>query len=206
MIYNIIEIDSKTVIPESITSIHRTKSRALEFYASRLALQKCLKEFSVDTSFEDINSFIIINHHYLKLAPSVLVSISHTKGRFAAASASSTKQNKSIGIDIELENRAFDPNTSKLFINQFDHTLAHSSNKNLLLLWTAKEAAFKALSPIADQYQSKTPLVLTDIWINSKLDFGITVNGVQKTIGTIEFQNLVKNNSVLIIALARIPN
>lgn len=84
------------------------------------------------------------NHHHLIDSPQLLLSISHTKNLLLVIIADSNDY-KSIGVDLEYADRKIQPGTSKYFINKIDQV------KTLLKLWTEKEAAFKACSPLSDE-------------------------------------------------------
>ena len=81
------------------------------------------------------------NYHYLESIPTMAISISHTK-TLGVVILSERKNYESIGVDIEYQDRQFQPKTAKFFINSNDE------NSDLLTIWTKKEAAFKACSPI----------------------------------------------------------
>lgn len=84
----------------------------------------------------------LIDFQNLKNFPEYLTSISHTRGAGAAVLAK--KENfYSLGIDIEWIDRVMKPEAQKFFRHPED-----SLYENLLELWTMKEAAFKALSPL----------------------------------------------------------
>ena len=84
------------------------------------------------------------NYHYLESIPTMAISISHTK-TLGVLILSERKNYESIGVDIEYEDRQFQPETTKFFINSSDE------NGDLLTIWTKKEAAFKACSPIIEE-------------------------------------------------------
>lgn len=111
------------------------------FYNSRMALKTLLEghghniaELKVDLALENFQNLI----HF----PEYLTSLSHTRGAGAAVLAH--KNNfLSLGIDIEWSDRIFKPEAQRFFRNPLD-----SPYENSLELWTMKEAAFKALSPL----------------------------------------------------------
>jgi phosphopantetheinyl transferase (holo-ACP synthase) len=84
----------------------------------------------------------LVNYHNLKKFPDLLVSLSHTKGAGAAVVASK-EYYVSLGIDIEWCARVMKKEAERFFRNSQD-----SIYENNLELWTMKEAAFKALSPL----------------------------------------------------------
>lgn len=84
-------------------------------------------------------------YHRLKEWPTYLLSLTHSK-LLTAATLSNNKELSSIGIDIEELNRALQIEMYHHFKNSSDK-IEKSSNKQreLLQLWVAKEAAFKAV-------------------------------------------------------------
>jgi len=116
------------------------------------AKQKCLQEIlPCNNSLTPIK----YNFHYPINFPHLSLSISHTKNIGIIALAN-RKDHDSIGIDIEKSDRAINPSTSKFFINSNDDQL------NLLDLWTKKEAAFKAESPISPSCKLLKDLSIND--------------------------------------------
>ncbi len=103
----------------------------------------------------------IHNHTHLVSDKNVLVSLSHTK-KVACAAKASAKDFSGIGIDIENRSRAIKPGIEKFFINDHDEV------DDKLLLWSTKEAIFKAISPF---YKSEKTLVLKDITIHKDLSY-----------------------------------
>ncbi|MGZ3788620.1 MAG: 4'-phosphopantetheinyl transferase superfamily protein [Bacteriovorax sp.] len=84
----------------------------------------------------------LINYQHLKKFPEYLTSITHTRG--AGASVLANKSDYlSLGIDIEWSDREMKPEAQRFFCHPED-----SAVENKLKLWTMKEAAFKALSPL----------------------------------------------------------
>tara|TARA_R110000868_G_scaffold163335_1_gene395479 strand:- start:4231 stop:4812 length:582 start_codon:yes stop_codon:yes gene_type:complete len=128
-------------VPDAIKAIGEKRVR--EYAASRHALALACE---LD-SFEKLE---IENHQYLKHHPEYAVSLSHTRGISAAIAS---KELKSIGIDLEHANRKFKPEVSKFFLTDQDDKM------DLLVLWSAKEAAFKAIAPLG----LKETLVLKDL-------------------------------------------
>tara|TARA_R110000868_G_scaffold202649_1_gene450337 strand:- start:2357 stop:2938 length:582 start_codon:yes stop_codon:yes gene_type:complete len=127
--------------PESIKKIGEKRIR--EYAASRHAL-------ALTTGFHDFKALEIENHQYLKHHPEFAVSLSHTRGISAAIAST---QLKSIGIDLEHADRKFKSEVSKFFLTDQDDEM------DLLILWSAKEAAFKAIAPLG----LKETLVLKDL-------------------------------------------
>lgn len=111
------------------------------FTNSRTALAKLLnnKGHTVSDLRQDL---ILSNYQIMPLFPDYITSLSHTKGAGAAILAQKADY-QSIGVDIEWCDRVFKPEIQIFFKNDNDRT-----TKDLLELWTKKEAAFKALSPL----------------------------------------------------------
>ncbi len=108
---------------------------------SRLALKKLIENegFSV----KDLKSDLILeSYQQLPHYPEFITSISHTKGAGAAVLGLKNEY-LSLGIDIEWSNRLLKDEAQRFFRHQAD-----SNYENNLELWTMKEAAFKALSPL----------------------------------------------------------
>ena len=127
--------------------------------AARNCLKSLLTKYNIPLK-KDLPQ--IIDHIYLKNFPSIKVSLSHTRG-YVAASFENSSKILSIGIDIEIFSRPVKPGIEKFFVNSED-----DSKYSLLELWTLKEAAFKALSPLLKDEK----LTLKKIWIN-KNQFGL---------------------------------
>ncbi|MAE58760.1 MAG: hypothetical protein CME69_07765 [Halobacteriovorax sp.] len=130
--------------------------------AARHALKKMLKE-------PEAHSINVVNHLHLKSDPNILVSLSHTKDMTMAAIGSS-KDFKSIGVDIENSKRIVKPGIEKFFINAHDEILANQKDSYYLKIWCAKEAIFKAVSPLYQKEDNKV-LVLKDIILNKDKTF-----------------------------------
>jgi phosphopantetheinyl transferase (holo-ACP synthase) len=111
------------------------------FTNSRNALKNLL--IQKNEVVNDLKSDLtLLNFRELPTYPLYYVSLSHTK-ELGAAVIALKKTVKGIGIDIEWESRNIKPGALKFFVNPAD-----SHELSLIELWTAKEAAFKALSPI----------------------------------------------------------
>ncbi|RLA65393.1 MAG: hypothetical protein DRQ88_03415 [Epsilonproteobacteria bacterium] len=137
--------------------------------SSREALAGCLKKMGINSkSSEDLT---IIGHTHLAKHPQITASISHTR-KVGAALTSNRDQYPSVGIDIEFVDRKIAHGAEKYFINEDDGVEVW---QNILLTWTLKEAAFKALSPYIDKFDWPKVLVLKDIWIK-KNQFGLRGN------------------------------
>jgi 4'-phosphopantetheinyl transferase EntD len=138
--------------------------RALEFTLSRLSLLKCLEQFGVISTFENLE---IIGHKNLKSHPDFLVSLAHTKN-VGLGILAPNEEFKSIGIDIEACDRPIKDDSQKFFKNSEDDEIP------LLNLWVTKESAFKAIEPIKEQFSfKKEVLTLKDIWVKEN-QFGLS--------------------------------
>lgn len=116
-------------------------SNSDNFTNSRTALRNLLNrqglqvlDFKIDLS--------LVNFRELTNYPKFYTSLSHTKNLGAAVLAERSEV-KGIGIDIEWSDRIIKPGADKFYVNKEDqHKLSP------IELWTAKEAAFKSLSPM----------------------------------------------------------
>ncbi len=111
------------------------------FINSRTALKNLLKLVGEDV-FDLKIDLHLTNYRELTNFPLYYTSLSHTKDLGAAVLALKTEV-RGIGIDIEWSTRIIKPGAEKFFVNQADN---HSLSP--IETWTAKEAAFKALSPL----------------------------------------------------------
>lgn len=141
----------------------------------------------------------ISNHYNLKDHPSIAVSLSHTQNIGAALLASIDKF-PSVGVDIELRDRLITPGAQKYFLNETD-----SVGKDFLMIWTQKEAAFKALSPVIGQFDFKEVLLLKHIWLRGD-SFGLinNSNALGKILtleGTLEEKKLVISLAFLTVSI-----
>ncbi len=137
--------------------------REREHYFSRVALKECMLLFIPSI---EISQLEISNHLHLKAIPQYIVSISHNKD-YAAAVVTNDPIINSIGIDIEARSRLISPKIIEKIQNSLD--IIDSNNRLLLIqIWSMKEAAFKALSPIDNSI-----IILNDVWINcNNCNFG----------------------------------
>lgn len=157
---------------------------------SRTSLQKLLltQGFRVNDLKVDLE---LINFQNLPKFPDYLVSLSHTKGAGAAVIALKNEY-LSLGIDIEWNERIMKPGTEKFYRHPED-----SLYENNLELWTMKEAAFKALSPLG--YPGV--LVLSKIIIQD----GIFWTNEKKEIkGKVDSLKFLSNERLLQIAIASV--
>ena len=112
------------------------------FINSRNALKILLEtEGIIDISDLKVD-LALTNFRELNNYPEYFISLSHTPGLGAAVLAK-RKDVKGLGIDIEWADREIKMGATKFFVNENDQ-----SSLSLIELWTAKEAAFKALSPL----------------------------------------------------------
>lgn len=137
--------------------------RKLHFANSRLALINCLKELKPQAvEIQEIGQLEIVQHHHLKNFPNLLVSLAHTRGMAAACVAPKSESILAIGIDCESLERRFNENILEKFSTDED------SFQNILELWCAKEAAFKAASFF---WQHEKTFILKDIVIQKNQFF-----------------------------------
>lgn len=109
--------------------------RKMSFLLSRDALKNALKEFGFEVAPAKLK---VIEYAELEGFPQLTISLSHTKD-WGAAYVAERKDFRSIGIDIEHEER---------IVKDAVHArIAHPGDENLrnIELWCLKEAAFKAL-------------------------------------------------------------
>lgn len=108
---------------------------------SRLALKQLL--INQGHVVNDLKAdLVLIDFQNLPKYPGYLTSVSHTKGAGASVLAPK-KDHLALGVDIEWRERILKEGTQKFFRHPED-----SYYENDLELWTMKEAAFKALSPL----------------------------------------------------------
>lgn len=112
------------------------------FTNSREALANLLKQESLEVNDLKVD-LELINYQNLKKFPDYVLSLSHTLGAGAAV-LSKKSEIVSLGIDIEWSDRHLKDEAARFYRHPEDSS--HYSDK--LELWTMKEAAFKALSPL----------------------------------------------------------
>lgn len=83
----------------------------------------------------------IVNHHHLKYFPQQNISLSHTSDG-ACALLAGQQHYLSVGIDMEKKSRPIKTGAERFFLRPDDQY------QDLLHLWCAKEAAYKALCPL----------------------------------------------------------
>ena len=155
---NLMLLDNKKIDIEFSTHSEVPKSFLPELNIYSRSARFALKTLISSDSIADLE---IHNHTHLENDKSVLVSLSHTK-KVACAAKASAKDFSGIGIDIEKRSRPIKPGIEKFFIND------HDDVDDKLLLWSTKEAIFKAISPF---YTKDKTLVLKDITIHKDLSF-----------------------------------
>jgi phosphopantetheinyl transferase (holo-ACP synthase) len=158
------------------------------FTNSREALRYLLGNagHSVRDLKEDLE---LLNYQELKKYPNYLTSLSHTKGAGAALLVNKSDY-LSAGIDIEWGEREMKSGTEKFFRHPQD-----SDYPNNLELWTMKEAAFKALSPLGFPgvlVLSKIIIQHDIFWTEERKDFQ----------GQIQSERLVVGQRELVLSLA----
>lgn len=130
-----------------------TEVRRQHWLNSRQALIYSCQNLGIERVEQ--KSLEITDHHHLTDFPDALVSLTHTRGAGAAVTALRGSGIRGVGIDIEKKSRLLKKGVlSKISDNP------EEESPTGIHLWTAKEAAFKALSPFWQQ--SKT-FILKDI-------------------------------------------
>lgn len=153
----------------SLPSFERDFKRE-QWLVSRFALLMALKEYGIEVKNSDeleIDRFLSLQYY-----PNLLVSLSHHKD-WGAAIICQSSSILSVGVDIEDVKRVLKEGTKKFFVHSKD------SSMPLIKLWIAKEAAFKAISPL---WENEKVLVLSDIWVTNE-SFGIA----EERLGTLTF-------------------
>lgn len=173
--------------------------RARQFYQSRKALWEGIPEsLRHKKGWQELE---IERHLHLKGSPEILVSLSHTKGVGGAVSGPAGHDQLSIGIDLEWEDRQVKMGMEKFYLNDEDDR----GNYTELELWSLKEAAFKSISPLLQNWPYKR-FVLKHIWIKEE-SFGLI--GTHKEIGSLQLHKEKVSEKSLLISLAslkQIPN
>jgi phosphopantetheinyl transferase len=163
IIYKIIELnqDSQSEfesIKEKLISINKNRFNTsnekllLQNYLSRKALLECLKKFSIEASFEDLE---LKNYGELVNFPDLRISLTHTK---SAGAAIVGKGLQSVGVDLEETTRKIQDRTQKYYVNPED------SAKGLapLEVWCIKEACFKSIYQLDSSIKSLPPIELRE--------------------------------------------
>ena len=164
-----------------------SKARQLQYYASRMALKSALEQkkiFKVIKSLKLNKDYSTIEGHHFQ------ISLAHTKNNWGLAAIHNSQ---SIGVDMELADRAVKSGALKYFKNPKDNLESFS----VLELWTKKEAAFKALS---SSIRATNNLLLAHIWIDK--DGGFSHQELNKTLGQVKTQTVTLNNQDFLISWA----
>jgi phosphopantetheinyl transferase (holo-ACP synthase) len=162
------------------------------FHNSRTALKNLLLRQNLAVS--DLkNDLILENFQSLPNYPGYLTSISHTKGAGAALLAKKESY-QSLGIDIEWSDRHLKTEAQRFYRHSEDIYQVSE-----LVLWTMKEAAFKALSPLG----FPGVLVLSKIIIQNEKFWTIER---PELIGELSIAKLPYEKRELLIAIASVKN
>jgi phosphopantetheinyl transferase (holo-ACP synthase) len=145
-----------------------------QWLSSRWALKQALSQLAPEVEIKNYLDLQTSKYHSLKGNPHLLVSLSHSD-QFGCAIVANRSDIVGVGIDIEKIDRPIKEGIQKFFKNGNDKLSPPSFLNKIkihpdLPLWCAKEAAFKAFSPLWPA-PNKT-LTLKDIWIK-KGHFGI---------------------------------
>lgn len=144
-------VDEGGLLAEELAEFRRIKNkkRADQFAMGRMAAHLALSKYEQQTNYCPINR----SPGGAPEWPTGFVgSISHS-ANFALAIASNLSQHKSLGIDLEFY-RKFNPNTPQQIADQNEFNIAANLGKtekiHFFALFCAKEAVFKALSPLTN--------------------------------------------------------
>ena len=143
--------------PPPFSAPHRKK----EWASSRFALLSALKDICPEWELRSKEDFEIARHHVLKKNERLLVGLSHTGFYGAAVVGWQGPTLLGLGIDIENKGRRLSQGAERFFAQERDAPFFQSRP---LLLWTAKEAAYKALWPVAQS----SSLTLRDLWVKGE--------------------------------------
>jgi len=116
-----------------------------KFYSSRQALRLALQ--LATGNLPDWEQVKLENFQFLSHFPRYQASISHS-GKASVAAVMDKNFYLGIGVDLELEGRSVDDRSRRHFVNVEDDQRASS-----LELWCMKEASFKALSPLRENFK-----------------------------------------------------
>lgn len=181
------------VLPTIFIGKKATEGHDWHYYLSRKALCGALETLEIIMPPESVE---IEAHLHIKNHPDILVSLSHTKEHAIGLATRQEDGVCSVGVDLELRERKLTEGVEKFYYN--DHDAIELQN-DPLLLWSLKEAAFKALSPFAHNFQDKV-LVLKDIWINEG-QFGLVSYG-NHNLGVVDYSMELRNDDLLLISFA----
>jgi phosphopantetheinyl transferase (holo-ACP synthase) len=161
--------EDQVKLPNDFIENSPSKIKACNTFLSRYALVQLLQEelnqIITFEEYKDLKKLEIENHLNLVHYPNYLVSISHTKN-VATAIIANVKDYKSIGIDLEFSSRVINSKITKFY--RHDNDIEDDD----LLLWSKKEAAFKALFPL---WMHDKTFVLKDIWVKDN-EFGLLID------------------------------
>ncbi len=122
------------------------KNRITEWALARLALSKCFEDHGIKLT---PSACVFKDHQTLSHLPVWRFSLSHSK-EVAAAWLEPAAKFRGLGLDVEIADRKVPPQVKARLQNSADISLRD------LVLWSLKEAAYKALPTLAQQ----------DIWLN----------------------------------------
>ena len=160
------------------------------FGNSRNALKNLLVKQNHNVA--DLRADLVLeNYQHLTHYPDYLTSISHTK--HAGAAVLALRNNfYSLGIDIEWSDRNLKVEAERFYRHSED-----IYDVSELVLWTMKEAAFKALSPLG----FPGVLVLSKIIIQNQKFW---TNERPEIIGELKIEKLPHQSRELLIAIASV--
>ena len=165
-----------------------------EYYSSRLALGRCLLAEKISLDFSVLE---MANHHHLSFHPYWPASLSHTRVDdslyLAAAVLAKDSECRSIGIDIEWEQRPISSSTLRHI-----HHPEDDSWPSALEIWVLKEAAYKALWPLVEKKKS---LQFSRIQVKQ----GHFVFPAENFRGNIQLQTIKIKQKSCRVAVATIP-
>jgi phosphopantetheinyl transferase len=124
------ELLTKLALPGDVHS-----DRKMGFLLSRQSLIECFKSLGLEIS---AGALLLVGHSQIRDLPQFTISLSHTKTAGAALVADS-KSYRSVGIDIEQEERVVK--------DSIKERITHPQDENLrnIEIWCLKEATFKAM-------------------------------------------------------------
>lgn len=192
-------IESKellSTLPDSFQGIKKTPVHDWSHFLSRKALSGALETINIQVRPEDVK---IERHLHIENNQELLASLSHTDGH-GVGLVVQKGDFISVGIDIELRERKVKEGINKFYFNDHDSLELQADP---LLLWSLKEAAFKALSPYIETLQEKT-FVLKDLWINDS-HFGLVSNPT-KALGMVDYAYELRADDLLLISFALLAN
>jgi 4'-phosphopantetheinyl transferase EntD len=123
----------KLVISQFPEGVHPKRKEG--FLLARSSLRDCFRSVELDCP---IQSLALRDFSHLEILPQFTISLSHTN-QCGAAFIALRKDFRSVGIDVEHEERIVKPSVMERIKNPIDINLRE------IELWCLKEAAFKAL-------------------------------------------------------------